>query len=77
MIKFDVNTTHSSISEQGEPGSLRGELTVPSVSMQDGGRYTCLASNSYGTEQYHMTLTVAGEGEVHVFVILWLEYSVL
>lgn len=48
-------------------GGVRGELAIPSVKMEDAGKFTCTASNSYGTEAFVVTLVVQGKiGKISV-----------
>lgn len=52
----------------------KGILNITTVSFEDRGKYTCIASNSYGTSNYTITLRVAythsGMGLYYVIVCL-------
>ncbi|KAL2095201.1 hypothetical protein ACEWY4_009920 [Coilia grayii] len=52
----------------------KGILNITTVTFEDRGRYTCIASNSYGTSNYTITLRVAytysGLGLYYVIVCL-------
>ncbi|CAL4076655.1 unnamed protein product, partial [Meganyctiphanes norvegica] len=50
-------TDHSVVRELPGDG-VRGELTLPSVMPEDGGSFTCTASNAYGSDTFTVLLSV-------------------